>query len=165
MKICQKICTYSCLHSQFAFTFKMSVVAFWLQMFTSKYHQNQWLAQNTGLSNPGFYWEMNKDFWSCSIFLVIFLHQNDFLLPQFHANMLANSAICNSLPWILGVQGPKTSRFHPMILHQSSRWPTRSPYFPWVSAQYSPCWPVVTSKNTELLLPHGQSFTCYHSFL
>ena len=74
MKICQKICTYSCLHSQFAFTFKMSVVAFWLQMFTSKYHQNQWLAQNTGLSNTGFYWEMNKDyFWSCSIFLVIYI--------------------------------------------------------------------------------------------
>ena len=41
MKICQKICTYSCLHSQFAFTFKMSVVAFRLQMFTLQYHQNQ----------------------------------------------------------------------------------------------------------------------------
>ena len=102
---------------------------------------------------------MNKDFSGCD-FLVIFLHQNDFLFLQFHANTLANSAICNSLPYpgFLVNRGQRCNIFIQSEAQPCCNWPIRNTYFPRVSAQYSCCWPVVTSKNNELLLPHRQSF-------
>ena len=107
MKICQKICTYSCLHSQFAFTFKCLCVAFWLQMFTFKYHQNQWLAEK-GLTKPTNSWEMNQDFSGCDFFGDIFASK---WLSLIAISCQYAVQFCNlqfsAIPWILGEQRSK----------------------------------------------------------